>query len=115
MDTTMEWDSTRASDHLLSASSHIDRPTSMSRTTDPKSIPPGSRQLGKMAGSRTWKSWAARSSGPDGYRMGDLMSGMKHQFRKWGRGSSLPDCCPICFDEPAIDDWHTLWCGCSTS
>uniref|UniRef100_A0A7S3W4R2 RING-type domain-containing protein n=1 Tax=Emiliania huxleyi TaxID=2903 RepID=A0A7S3W4R2_EMIHU len=78
-------------------------------------LAPSARQLGSLAGSRTWKAWAGRSTGGDSFAVGDLTAGLGLALRRLGRRRLGHRCCPICYDEreDGDDDWHLLWCGCA--
>ena len=78
-------------------------------------LAPSARQLGSLAGSRTWKAWAGRSTGGDSFAVGDITAGLGLALRRLGRRRLGHRCCPICYDEreDGDDDWHLLWCGCA--
>ena len=82
--------------------------------------------LAKLVGTDTWKVWAGRKEGGDGFQLSDLggaLTNLRHTWqRKWREGTDVPPPngkpCPICDDlEPTKDIqgkcWQTLFCGCT--
>lgn len=71
----------------------------------------------------TWKAWAGRKEGGDGFRLSDLFVGTAHAVsnyrRSWkGDHRAAGKECPVCFDEDPPPDrsgkrWMRLYCGCT--
>ena len=61
-------------------------------------------------GASTWRSWAGRRDGGDGYEFGDLLFGAKlavcYHWRNRARSSARPSArpCPVCFDAPEVSE-----------
>eukprot|EP01043_Picozoa_sp_COSAG02_P048834 COSAG02_NODE_4842_length_4916_cov_2.448204_2_plen_835_part_00 len=81
--------------------------------------------LAQMAGTDTWKTWAGRKDGGDGFQLSDLGAAVANFRYNWRQKSEEQDTpppngqpCPICDEqEPDADAkgkrWQTLFCGCT--
>ena len=80
---------------------------------------------GRLIADNSWKSWARRPDGPEGFQWSDLMPGLGAQW-SYARRRRLKDTrakgkpCPVCFeDDPEPDEanggrrWQRLYCGCT--
>ena len=75
------------------------------------------------ASTNSWKAWAGRKEGGDGFQLTDLFVGTAHAWssyrRSWkGDRRSAGKECPVCFaDDPPPDSagkrWMRLYCGCT--
>ena len=81
--------------------------------------------LAQMAGTETWKTWAGRKGGGDGFQLSDLGAAVANFRYSWRQQPGEQDTpppngqpCPICDEqEPDADAkgkrWQTLFCGCT--
>eukprot|EP01048_Picozoa_sp_COSAG05_P016149 COSAG05_NODE_2043_length_3647_cov_2.893461_4_plen_527_part_00 len=77
----------------------------------------------KTASDNSWKAWAGRREGGEGFIFSDLYHGVAKSLsnipRQWkGDSRSRNKPCPVCFDEePPLDAlgkrWMRLYCGCT--
>ena len=71
----------------------------------------------------SWKAWAGRREGGDGFQVTDLFVGTAHAWSNYrrsrkGDSRSAGKECPVCFaDDPPPDSagkrWMRLYCGCT--
>lgn len=91
--------------------------------TRTNSARPRATAVAQLAGTDTWKTWAGRKDGSDGFQLSDLWLGVQAHARHALR-SQLGDTrtegktCPICDeDDPEPDAegkrWLRLFCGCT--
>ena len=84
---------------------------------------PRAAAVARLAGTDTWKTWAGRTDGADGFQLSDLWGGaqahVRHAVRaQRGDTRSEGKTCPICDeDDPEPDAegkrWLRLFCGCT--
>mmetsp|Transcript_33158 Transcript_33158/g.84702 ORF Transcript_33158/g.84702 Transcript_33158/m.84702 type:complete len:502 (-) Transcript_33158:231-1736(-) len=77
----------------------------------------------RLAAVDTWKSWARRKDGPDGFQWTDIFSGIRaqasHGLRQRHNDDRTPGkTCPTCYEERPEPNavgkrWHRLYCGCT--
>lgn len=63
----------------------------------------------KTAGSETWKTCAARSTGPDTFVMSDVWRCFKISLQKHTKKKHHPSVCPVCMDVPTNDGTDDGW------
>ena len=95
-------------------------PDASSAATPPVVVTP---MLVAAASTNSWKLWAGRSEGGDGFQVSDLFVGTAHAWgnyrRSWkGDRRSPGKECPVCFDDDPLPDaagkrWMRLYCGCT--
>ncbi len=110
-----------ARDELLQPASSAPEPE-----LEPEAIPPRvvvTPLLVAAASTNSWKTWAGRKDGGDGFQMSDLFVGTAHAWgnyrRSWKGDRRRPGKeCPVCFDDDPPPDgtgkrWMRLYCGCT--
>ena len=81
------------------------------------------RDLVAKASTNSWKSWAGRKEGGDGFMVSDLFSGAAQSFGNYRRHMKSDERsegkdCPVCMDDSPEPDatgkrWMRLYCGCT--